>query len=124
SLHCQKPHFNLSPIYRYVVENLNLVCMKSTLIYLLIFYFAIGAQCNSPQNFDSPKKEYSAVLEEILAKRDAFRERYDNTDSTGKKSIIVEAENYIFNAITTDVFPQWYGTKWDFNGTTRIPREG
>lgn len=26
--------------------------------------------------------------------------------------------------ITQKVFPYWYGTKWDFNGTTQMPQEG
>lgn len=26
--------------------------------------------------------------------------------------------------ITQKVFPYWYGTKWDFNGTTEMPQEG
>ncbi len=103
--------------------------MKSTSIFLLLFCFVVGANCTTSQQFDSssidpPKKEYSTLLKEIIAKRDAFKNAYDNSDNAGKKSVISEAENYIFNAITTEVFPQWYGTKWDFNGTTRIPREG
>ncbi len=103
--------------------------MKSTTIFLLLFCFVVGANCNSSQQFDStsidpPKKEYATLLKEISEKRNTFKKRYDNADSAGKKSIIAEAENYIFNAITTEVFPQWYGTKWDFYGTTRIPRVG
>ena len=26
--------------------------------------------------------------------------------------------------ITQKVFPYWYGTKWDYNGTTQMPQEG
>lgn len=27
-------------------------------------------------------------------------------------------------SMTDKIFPYWYGTKWDFNGTTRIPQQG
>ncbi len=30
----------------------------------------------------------------------------------------------MFNTITEKIFPYWYGTPWDFNGTTRVPKQG
>lgn len=36
----------------------------------------------------------------------------------------MQARNYLLDVIGTDLFDRWYGTPWDFNGTTRVPGEG
>ena len=49
---------------------------------------------------------------------------YSESDSIGQDSIISIARDYLINTMTKEVFPCWYGTKWDFNGTTRTPQKG
>lgn len=34
------------------------------------------------------------------------------------------AKNYLYTTLTDSVFSYWYGTTWDFNGTTEKPRKG
>ncbi len=53
-----------------------------------------------------------------------MRLKYSESDSTGRDSIIIAARDFLIKALTEEVFPSWYGTKWGFNGTTRTPREG
>ena len=36
----------------------------------------------------------------------------------------IELEQTFINLINNKVIPYWYGTKWDFNGTTQTPNEG
>lgn len=38
--------------------------------------------------------------------------------------VLDSARAYLFDRITTDLLPAWYGTPWDFNGTTRTPKQG
>ncbi len=73
---------------------------------------------------EPPKKDYSTLVSEILLKRDEFKKTYSNSTGEGKSALIEEARTYLLDVISTDVFPQWYGTKWDFNGTTRTPGNG
>ncbi len=68
--------------------------------------------------------KYSILIKEIITKRDAFMFEYENSNSIKKDSIILDARNYLIHTMATELFPYWYGTKWDFNGTTRIPRKG
>lgn len=35
-----------------------------------------------------------------------------------------QAKQYLYKALPADIFYYWYGTVWDFNGTTEEPRKG
>lgn len=41
-----------------------------------------------------------------------------------KKVGKAELEKNFLSLINRKIFPYWYGTKWDFNGTTETPNEG
>ena len=70
------------------------------------------------------RNEYSLLVQGILAKRDEFKSMYVNSDSAEKASALNEARVFLDRVISKDIFPYWYGTNWDYNGTTRIPNEG
>ncbi len=72
----------------------------------------------------SEKKDYTLFLQGVIAKRNDFKRLYVNADVSAKDSILTEARAYLINTISNDIFPYWYGTKWDFNGTTRTPQQG
>jgi len=72
----------------------------------------------------SEKKEYSTLVHEILKKKEEFKINYLASDSSGKILVLNEARSYLNKTISNEIFPYWYGTKWDFNGSTRIPKEG
>lgn len=73
----------------------------------------------APQN-----TTYGALKQRIASDRVAFQRRYERSDLTGRKAILDSARTYLFDRITVDLLPAWYGTPWDFNGTTRIPGQG
>ncbi|NBR15093.1 MAG: hypothetical protein EBU01_11025 [Crocinitomicaceae bacterium] len=83
---------------------------------LLLFISSCQGQTKS--------KDYNALLQEIEVKKSEFQESYSNANATKKVQILEEARVYLTNVITNDIFNQWYGTKWDFNGTTRTPQKG
>ena len=37
---------------------------------------------------------------------------------------MAQAREVITRSIYTEIFPSWYGTTWDFNGTTETPGQG
>ena len=69
-------------------------------------------------------KDYNALLYEIETKKNVFQTSYSQANTSIKLKIIEETRTYLKNVIANDIFKQWYGTKWDFNGTTRTPRNG
>jgi len=72
----------------------------------------------------APPTDYPALKQRIEEKRLAFAASYSTADSTTRHSIIDSARTYLFDRITLDILPAWYGTPWDFNGTTRTPGKG
>ena len=57
------------------------------------------------------QKEYQEQLKIIKSKK----KNIENIDSLGI---------YLHTQLTSEVFPAWYGTEWDYNGYTNTPREG
>jgi hypothetical protein len=45
-------------------------------------------------------------------------------DSAQHNMIIREARACVLRSLTNELLPEWYGTPWDFNGTTRLPGQG
>ena len=57
------------------------------------------------------QKEYQKQLKIIKSNKN----KIEDIDSLG---------NYLHAKLTSEVFPAWYGTEWDYNGYTNTPREG
>jgi hypothetical protein len=72
----------------------------------------------------APVTPYTELKQTIEARRLSFQAEYVATDSLGKGRVIESARSYLFDRITLDILPAWHGTKWDFNGTTRTPKQG
>lgn len=67
---------------------------------------------------------YEDLIAEVESQRLAFQKEYTNADEEVRNKLEVKAADYLRKKITHDFFDQWYGTEWDFNGTTRTPRKG
>ena len=91
--------------------------MKFLYTFLLLFSFS---SCQS----QSTSKDYSTLKEEIKTKKEKLQTAYSQADELRKLEIVEESRSYLFKVISKEVFKQWYGTKWDFNGTTRTPKKG
>lgn len=91
--------------------------MKTRLLFFLLLFIS---SCQSQTN----NQDYNSLLKEIEAKKTSFQASFANSDELDKDKIIEEARNYLTTIISNRVFEQWYGTKWDFNGTTRTPHKG
>lgn len=62
---------------------------------------------------------YSDLMQSIASKKDQI-----NTDSTTDKKKLDAAKTLLLNSLTSEVFPFWYGTAWNFNGITETPGKG
>ncbi len=70
-------------------------------------------------------RSYNDVRTEIEAARVSLASRYRQTTTpTQQAEIIAEAREAITQSIYVGIFPFWYGTAWDFNGTTQTPGQG
>ena len=71
-----------------------------------------------------PTKPYGQILSDVENQRVAFNLSYQDSGPAQKKEVIASAKQFMFNQLTLEIFPSWYGTKWDFNGVTETPKEG
>ena len=76
-----------------------------------------------PSRTDS--QSYKELVTRLEAERVALASRYQQAASSAQKAeVIVQARTLISRSIYTEIFPSWYGTAWDFNGTTEVPQQG
>lgn len=48
----------------------------------------------------------------------------ESANKESRDAIVHEARAQVYQQITASLFPYWYGTDYDFNGTTQVPRKG
>ncbi len=94
---------------------------RKRVIYLvLLALFSAGGYFLYHRLMDSKEKVldntcYKAELDSIQDLRRSLKKQ-----NAGKRAL----KTAFVKQITQKVFPYWYGTKWDFNGTTEMPQEG
>jgi hypothetical protein len=67
-------------------------------------------------------REYKELKKEITQNRKQFLYRY--AAAADKTRLLAEIKNYWVATLGSDLYEQWKGTPWDFNGTTQTPRQG
>jgi hypothetical protein len=67
---------------------------------------------------------YKEVVAKLEAERLALALRYQAANSAQKTNVIAQARTLVTQTIYSEVLPSWYGTAWDFNGTTETPQQG
>lgn len=67
---------------------------------------------------------YTDLLARIENDRRSYQGSWMNADATCRQEILSQASGYLLRVIGEDLFDHWYGTPWDFNGTTRTPGQG
>lgn len=66
---------------------------------------------------------YKALLERAHYKRLAYEQAWKEAPSR-HTDLLQQAQQYLYYTLTDTIFDYWYGTPWDFNGTTQQPRKG
>jgi hypothetical protein len=68
--------------------------------------------------------DYRDLLAKVESERATLASRYHQaTSETEKVRIVAQASEAVIRSIDA-IFPGWYGTPWDFNGTTEMPGQG
>jgi hypothetical protein len=68
---------------------------------------------------------YKEVIAKLEGERVALASRYQQAVSSAQKAdVMAQARTFVTRSIYTEIFPSWYGTAWDFNGTTEVPQQG
>lgn len=68
---------------------------------------------------------YKDVIAGFEAERVALGLRYRQAASSAEQAnITAQVRIFVTRFIYNEIFPSWYGTAWDFNGTTEVPQQG
>ena len=80
---------------------------------------------DSPGSITNDPDHYDQLLAKVEAERVALARRYLQATSEPERArIVAQARSALTRSIYGEIFPSWYGTSWDFNGTTEVPGEG
>lgn len=67
---------------------------------------------------------YAKARAGIESRRKVMAERWTAATAAEKPAILSETAAALTEAVARDLAPFWYGTRWDFNGTSETPQEG
>lgn len=68
---------------------------------------------------------YKDVLAKLEVERVALAARYRQAASSVQRAdVMAQARTVVTRSIYAEIFPAWYGTAWDFYGTTEAPQQG
>lgn len=71
------------------------------------------------------RANYKALKARVTRKRRRLADAFSRAGTqSSSDSVLAQARRYLYEVLTDEVFPAWYGTEWDFNGYTNNPREG
>jgi hypothetical protein len=80
---------------------------------------------DSPGSVNNDPEQYAHLLTKVESERVDLGQRYQHAASDAERTrIVAKAREALIHSIYTEIFPSWYGTGWDFNGTTEVPRQG
>jgi hypothetical protein len=98
--------------------------MKIILISLvLLFAISCPAQTRTVLPTPTPVLEnYQSKLENIETERQNLAKEYSR--ASNKKEVLETSRKLFITSIYNEIFPDWYGTDWDFYGTTETPKQG
>jgi hypothetical protein len=72
----------------------------------------------------APAQTYADSRQSLATRRNELARRYAQAAPRDRDDILREAGAWLREALDQELFPHWYGTQWDFYGTTETPREG
>ena len=70
-------------------------------------------------------QEYAQVLRDIEQQKARLGSAFQAAKGKDRKRAVVNKSRQLLESIIMQkLFGYWYGTQWDYNGTTEIPRQG
>lgn len=68
---------------------------------------------------------YSRICRNLVREKNKLAKAYDHAGTAAKKETVLQkARELLATTLSDSIFICWYGTGWDFNGTTTCPRSG
>ncbi len=68
---------------------------------------------------------YSQICRNIIKEKNKLAKAYTNAGTAAQKeNVLAKARELLAKTLSDSIFVCWYGTGWDFNGTTSCPRSG
>ncbi len=89
----------------------------------LILAMLVGVMLSVKTGCTQKRPDYKVVKAEVAKRKTQLCNAYNNP-KCDKDSVVRCAQQFLFTTMTSKVFPCWYGTRWDYNGTTETPRKG
>jgi hypothetical protein len=83
----------------------------STVFIGILLSLSVFAQSDYLSKIDAVKKELQSLAKE-----------YRN--NSNKKDVLEKARKIFVSSVYNEIIPEWYGTDWDFYGTTQTPKVG
>src|SRR5678815_2190781 len=77
-----------------------------------------------PDSTPNDAHNYKQVIAKLEAERVALGLRYQAANAAQKADVVAQARTLVTRTIYSEIFSSWYGTAWDFNGTTEVPQQG
>ena len=79
----------------------------------------------SPDPTPNDARDYTAVVAKLEAERVKLSLRYQQSGTAAQRAdVVAQARTIVTASIFKEIFPSWYGTPWDFYGTTQAPQQG
>ena len=79
----------------------------------------------SPDPTPNDARDYKDVLAKLEAERANLGQLYQQAATPAQRAeVVAQARTIVTEAIYKKIFSSWYGTPWDFNGTTEVPQQG
>ncbi len=122
---------------------MNILSKRVLLIVLILKLVFVTIACDKQDNpdlqetdsllsidySDYDKPRYKLSYTDLMKQIDDFRSEQSRLFTAGqndsiRKEIIQVCQDSLFNYMVKDVFPAWYGTEWDFNGISQVPKKG
>lgn len=70
------------------------------------------------------QETYAEALASAAALKKTWLRKWKDAGSAEKEKVLEAAGSTLSGLVTETLIPHWYGTKWDFNGTSQTPGEG
>lgn len=86
-------------------------------------FFLAGIACTFA--LGTAHADYPHTIQNVQRARTRARTAYRSAKGDeARKKALAAARSEVHTLIVDDIIPAWFGTKWDFNGTSQVPGEG
>jgi len=109
----------------YALLLVGLLCVASIVFFCSATIQSPATSSNATPITTAPTLlNYKDALAKLEAERVRLALRFQHASPEQQTALIVEARTTVTRSIYDDLFSAWYGTPWDFNGTSQVPQHG